>query len=185
MNIGPYVITAYSEYGQGLKLWNWVPWKESYDKPRQCIKKQRHHFADKGSYSQSCGFSSSHVQMWDLDHKEGWQQKNQYFKIVVLEKTLESPLDSKEIKPINPKASQLWILLEDWCWSLNTLATWRECWEGGYTRRRRQQRMRWLDSITDSVDMNLNKLQERVEERWAWCAAVPRVAKSWTQLRRL
>ena len=72
-------------------------WKESYDKPGQCIKKQRHHFADKGPYSQSDGFSSSHVRMWELDHKEGWALKNWCFQTVVLEKTLQSPLDSKEV----------------------------------------------------------------------------------------
>ena len=83
-----------------------VPWKESYDKPRWCIKKQRHYFADKGPYSQSYGFSSSHVWMWRLDPKEGLVLKNWCFQIVVLEKILESPLDSKEIKPANPKGNQ-------------------------------------------------------------------------------
>ena len=87
------------------------PWKESYDKPRQHIKKQRHHFANKGPYSLSYGFSSSHVQMWELDRKEGWVLKNWWFWIVVLEKTLESPLDSKEIKSVNPKGNQSWIFI--------------------------------------------------------------------------
>ena len=81
---------------------------ESYDKPRQCIKKQRYHFVDKGPYNQSHGFSSSHVWMWELDHKEDWALKNWCFWTVVLEKTLESPLDSKEIKPVNPKGNQPW-----------------------------------------------------------------------------
>ena len=80
-------------------------WKESYDKPRQCTKKQRHHFANKGPYSQNYSFSSSHVQMWELDHKEGWALKNWCFLIVVLEKTLESLLHSK-IKPVIPKGNQ-------------------------------------------------------------------------------
>ena len=71
--------------------------------------KQRHHFANKGLYSQSYGFSNSQVWMWDLDHKEGWRLKNWYFQIVVLEKTLQSPLDCKEIKPVNPKGNQSWI----------------------------------------------------------------------------
>ena len=79
------------------------------DKPRQYIKKQKHHFADKGLHSQSYGFASSHVRMWELDHKEDWEPKNWCFKIVVLEKTLESPLDCKEIKPVNPKGNQPWI----------------------------------------------------------------------------
>ena len=84
-------------------------WKKSFDKPRQDIKKQRHHFADKGPSSQSYGLSSSHVWMWELDHKEGWALKNQCFWIVVLEETLESPLDCKEIQPGNPKGDQPWI----------------------------------------------------------------------------
>ena len=74
--------------------------KESCEKPRQHIKKERQHLADKGLYSQSYGFSSSHVQMWELDHKEGWALKNWYFWTVVLGRTLESPLDSKEIKSV-------------------------------------------------------------------------------------
>ena len=73
------------------------------------IKKQRYHFANKGPYSQSYGFSSSHVQIWELDHKEGWIPMNWCFQTVVLEKTLESPLDCKEIKPVNPKGNQTWV----------------------------------------------------------------------------
>ena len=86
-----------------------APWKESHDQLRQCIQKQRHHFVNKSSYSQSNGFSSSHVQMRELDHKEGWALKNWYFRLVVLENSLESPLDCKEIKPVNPKGNQPWI----------------------------------------------------------------------------
>ena len=84
---------------------------ESYDKLRQHIKKQRHHFADKGLSSQSCGFSSSHVRMWELDCEEGWAPKNWCLRTVVLEKTLKSPLDSKEIKPVNLKGNQPWIFI--------------------------------------------------------------------------
>ena len=80
--------------------------KKSYDKPRQHIKKHIHLFVNKGLYSQSYGFSSSHVRMWELDPKESWTPKNWSFWTVVLEKTLESPLDSKEIKPVNPKQNQ-------------------------------------------------------------------------------
>ena len=76
---------------------------------RQHIKKQRYHFANKSLPSQSYGFSSSCVRMWELDHKEGWALKNWCFWTVVLEKTLQSPLDSKEIKPVNPKGNQLWV----------------------------------------------------------------------------
>ena len=87
------------------------PWKKSYDKPSQHIKKQRHYFADKGSYNQSYGFSSSHVWMWVLDHKEGWASKNWCFWSVVLEKILESPLDFKEIKRVHPKGDQSQIFI--------------------------------------------------------------------------
>ena len=113
----------------------------SYGKPGDRIKKQRHHFADKGPHSPRYGFSSSHVEMWELDHKEGWVPKNWCFWIVVLEKTLQSPLDGKEIKPIYSKENQSWIFNgKAWCWSWNsnTLATWYEepthrkrpwCWQ--------------------------------------------------------
>ena len=83
--------------------------KESHDKPRQHIKKLIHHFADKGLYSQRYGFSSSHVWIWD--YKKGWAPKNWCSQTVVLEKTLESPLDCKEIKPVHPKRNQPWIFI--------------------------------------------------------------------------
>ena len=97
---------------QWLQPQNWktlAPCKNSYVKPRQCFKRQRYHFADKGPHSQSYGFFSSHVWMWELDHKEDWAPKNWCFRIVVPEKILESPLDSREIKQAHPKGSQLWI----------------------------------------------------------------------------
>ena len=84
---------------------------KSCDKSRQHIRKQRHHFADKGPYSQSYGFSSSHVWMWELDHKEGWSLKNWCFWTVVLEKALESPLDCKEMQPVHPKGNQPWTFI--------------------------------------------------------------------------
>ena len=137
-----------------------APWKESYDKPRQYIKKQRHHFADKGPYSQSYGFSSSHVQTWELDLKEDWALKNWCFQIVVLEKTLKSLLDSKEMKPVNPKGNQSWIFIrrtdadieapifwpsdaKSWLIgkSLDVQKDWRQ-------EEKVQQRMRLLGSIT-------------------------------------
>ena len=86
-----------------------APRKKSYDQPRQHIKKQRHYFANKGLSSQSYGFSSSCVWMWELDYKEIWASKNWCFWTVVLEKTLESPLDCKEIKPVSPKGNEFWI----------------------------------------------------------------------------
>ena len=87
------------------------PWKESYDKPRQCIEKQRQHLADQSLSSQSYGFSSGHVWMWELDCKESWALKNWGFWTVVLEKTLESPLDCKEIQPVHPKGDQSWVFI--------------------------------------------------------------------------
>ena len=86
-----------------------TPWKKSYDQPGQHIKKQRHYFAIKGLSSQSYGFSSSHVWMWELDYKESWMPKNWCFWTVVLEKTLESPLDSKEIQLVHPEGNKSWI----------------------------------------------------------------------------
>ena len=123
-----------------LKDTSWKNSYVSYVKPRQCFKKQRHHFANKGPYSQSCGFSSSHVWMWELDHKESWVPKNWCFWTVVLEKILESLLDCKEVKPVNPKGNQSWIfigrtdakaetpILSHWCEELTHLKRpW--CWE--------------------------------------------------------
>ena len=85
--------------------------KERYDKPRQCIAKQRCHFANRGPNSQSCGFSSGHVWIWELDCKESWAPKNWCFWTAVLEKSLVSPLDSKEIKPVNHKGNQHWVFI--------------------------------------------------------------------------
>ena len=88
-----------------------TPWKESYDQPRQHIQKQRHYFVNKGPSSQGYGFSSGHVWMWDLDYKESWALKNWFFWTVVLEKTLESPLDCKEIQQVHPKRYQSWVFI--------------------------------------------------------------------------
>ena len=88
------------------------PCKKSYDKPRQHIKQQSPHFANKGLYNESYGFSRSHIRMWELDYKEAWELKNWCFQIVVLDKTFESPLGCKEIKPVNPKGNQPWYSLE-------------------------------------------------------------------------
>ena len=88
-----------------------APWKGSYGKPTQCIKKQRHHFANKSPYNLSYGFSSSHVHIWELEHEEGWVLKNWCLQIVVLEETLGSPSDCKEIKLVSPKGNQSWIFI--------------------------------------------------------------------------
>ena len=88
-----------------------TPWKGSYDQHRQYIKNQRHYFANKDPSHQDYGFSSSHVWMWELDYKERWVPKNWCFGTVLLEKTLESPLDSKDIQPVHPKGDQSWVFI--------------------------------------------------------------------------
>ena len=122
--LGGSKITADGDCSYEIKML--TPWKKSYDKPRHHIEKQRHHFTDKGPYSQSYGFSSSHAWMWELDHKKGWAWKNWYFQTVVLEKTIESPLDCKEIKLVNPKENQPEHSLEGLELKLQYFAIWWE-----------------------------------------------------------
>ena len=139
---------------------------------RQHIKKQQCYFANKGPFSQSYGFASSHEWMWEMDYKESWELKNWYFWTVALEKTLESPLDCKESQPVHPKGNQSWIFIGRTDAKLklqyfghmmqrnDSLEKTLMLGKIEGRRRRGQQRMRWLDDSTDSMDMSLSKLQE-------------------------
>ena len=170
-----------------------APWKKSYDKPRQHIKKQKHYFADKGLSIQSYGFSSSRVWMWELKVKESWALKNWCFWTMVMEKTNESPLGCKEIKPVNCKGNQTWMFIErtDAKGEAPILLPpdarsqlirkdpggkdWRQ-------ERQGQQRRRWLDDIANSMDTSLSKLQEMIKNREICRAKLHRVTKGWTRL---
>ena len=124
---------------KSFPVWLWKVSVELRFTPRQHIKKPKHYFANKGLYGQSCGFSSSHVWMWELDYKESWALKYWGFWTVVLAETLESPLDCKEIQSVHPKGDQPWVFIgSDVETENNTLAAWREeltylkrpwCWE--------------------------------------------------------
>ena len=163
--------------------------KKSYDKPRQCIKKQKHYFADKGSSSQSYGFSSSHVWMWELDHKEDWVLKNWCFQIVVLEKTLESPLDSKEIKPVNPKGNQPWMFIEMpdaeapilWPPDAKNQLIGKDP-DAGKDWERKEKRVTEDQMVGLHHQHEFSQAPEIVKDRKAWHAAIHGVAKSRTRL---
>jgi len=162
-----------------------APCKESYDKPRQSIKKQRRYFANKDPSSQSDGFSNDCVWMWELGHKEGWMLKNWYFHIVVLEKTLESPLDSKEIKPVNIKGNQPWIFIGRidaeaeapvlWPPDVKNWLTGKDPDAGKGEGAAEDEMIREHHRLNGH---ELSKLWKTVKDRKAGRAAVPRVAES-------
>ena len=171
-----------------------TPWQKSYDQPRWHIQKQRHYLVNKGLSSQGYGFSRGRVWMWELGCEDSWAPKNWCFWTVVLEKTLEGPLDCKKIESVHPKGDQSWVFIGRTDVEAEIPILWppdAKSWlmektlmlgGNGGRRRRGRQRMRWLDDIIDSMDTDLGGLQELVMDRGVWHATVDGVPKSWTQL---
>ena len=170
------------------------PWRKTYDQPRQHITKQRHHFVNKGPSSQSYVFSSSHVWMWELDHKEGWALKNWCFWTVVLEKTFESPLDCKEIKPVNPKGNQPWVFIGRTDAVAKVPILWPSDMKSWLIGKDPDDGKDWEQEKKGATEDEMVVLHHQLnghefeqtsgnsEGQWAWCVAVRGVTKCQTLL---
>ena len=184
--LGGSKVTADVDCSHEIKMF--TPWKKSYDQPRQHSKKRRHYFVDKGPSIQGYGFSSSQVWMWELDCEESWVLKNWCFWTVVLEKTLESPLDCKEIQLVHPEENKFWMFIgrtdveaetpilcptDSKSWLIwkdpDAGKDWRKE-EKGTTE---DEMVRWHHRLNGD---------ELVMDREVWCAVVHGVTNSWTRL---